>query len=585
MTQSLFGLPEDADKTTLPPEGPDDFERARDAWSSALEREALRLRLSPNYNPADAEVRFSTSLPRASVEGLSVAIVGAGGIGNWQWRVLLGMGFRCVVVYDDDVVSVENVGPQAHNITDIGLPKVEAVRRAALAYRAGNILARNFRVETLGDITDDLGFMPDIVIGCTDSAEFRNGFIDYLHHRCLSTSKNIQFADPDRQWEIVRAALPDIWLDFRMALGDWHCFAIPLRRMALAGKNSPVDLCDLWDQYTRQAVFPPETAVQEPCTERAITYTGANVASYTGAFLHWWLTRGSMQLRGMESLRVYFGLEGRGVEPELDDVAFRWLMTYSSRDWEQGTLTWKEERLRASREAERKLWAQNNAKTIHFLESLVEEKVGHAVCLVDISEWRPGDYVYTHGKFSRCVSPVGMDSAPDDSDIPIMEESGKRVFTEWERIVMAFRPKAPSHDDVRYSAIPGETWVKGAIRHPALKTNGRLLVVGKVETKESGESLVVCGHDLMHLDNVAPCSPHLLSGECAAFSDLAVGDVIMLPVLRLYKWRITGKNADSLTALSLRPDHGHDQLIASCEAEMMLVERAREELPLPATSA
>ena len=166
------------------------FAQASDAYYAALRDKAVRLQDDPEFNMDDADTRFSTALNLRAVKQASCCIIGAGGLGNWQWRILLSMGFRQVIIYDDDTVGIENVGPQAHSIFDIGLPKVEAVRRAALQYRGLSIVARQKRVMTHADIADDLGFVPDIIIGCTDSAEFRNSFIHKLRESVMEHIRN-----------------------------------------------------------------------------------------------------------------------------------------------------------------------------------------------------------------------------------------------------------------------------------------------------------------------------------------------------------------------------------------------------------
>lgn len=272
-----------------------------------VSRKALDLLESTEVDLNAADQRFSSAINLEQLRNLSVAVIGCGGLGNWQWRVLLGMGIKNVHVFDDDVVSIENIGPQAHSIMDLGLPKVEAVRRAALHYRGVSISAHNTRVNTLDDVRAVVGYTPDVIIGCTDSAEFRNGFIESLIHAVSNRS-------PEE--------LPLLWLDYRMTLGDWVCYALPTRAMGQLRRGPYRFLSVVLDEavnfYKGEAVFSPEEALQEPCTARAICYTGANVASYTGAILHWYLTDGAKlfsthdgpQMRTEEevmvSLRSYF---------------------------------------------------------------------------------------------------------------------------------------------------------------------------------------------------------------------------------------------------------------------------------------
>lgn len=251
-----------------------DFEEVRTLWDSAVEQKYLRMMSDPTFDMTKANTRFSTSLPLNRVYNATAAIVGAGGLGNWQWRTLLCMGFRHVAIFDDDTVGIENVGPQAHSMLDIGMPKVEAVRRAALEYRGVAITAVNERVYTYADICEKLGYQPDIVITCTDSAEFRNGFIRDMQG-CMSYLSRID-------------DVPELLLDYRMSLGDWVCYAIPARAWKIFAAREHTSR-RLMNKYLNEAVFSAEEALHEPCTERAIAYTGMHAASYTGAYLHWWL--------------------------------------------------------------------------------------------------------------------------------------------------------------------------------------------------------------------------------------------------------------------------------------------------------
>ena len=249
-------------------------------------------------------------------------------------------GFRNISIFDDDVVSIENIGPQAHNLCDIGLPKVEAVRRAGIAARGVEIAAYNRRVHSLGDIREALGYTPDILITCTDSAEFRNGFI---------TGLASAFRHDAPQEYATGTSYPDLLLDYRMSLGDWTCYAIPLRIMRRVPRQS------MLAQYCSEAVFPPEEAVQESCTERAIVYTGASVASYTGAFLHWWFTGGKASVN--ENLAAFF-------DSGDTELPMHWTCTHSSRDWEAIQPTRRELRLLQKRHSlyEEQLLAEQNLR-------------------------------------------------------------------------------------------------------------------------------------------------------------------------------------------------------------------------------
>ena len=305
------------------------FTQASDAYYASLRDKAVRLQDDPEFNMDDADTRFSTALNLRAVKQASCCIIGAGGLGNWQWRILLSMGFRQVIIYDDDTVGIENVGPQAHSIFDIGLPKVEAVRRAALQYRGLSIVARQKRVMTHADIADDLGFVPDIIIGCTDSAEFRNSFIHKLRESVMEHIRN-------GTGNTVRDKLPQLFIDYRMSLGDWNAYIIPARNMGLSERESFGDASMFFSTYMDEACFQAEDAVREACTERAISYTGASVASFTGALLHWWFSGGRNGLLEDGNMLYKEFLRTGG------NTKFTWKMSYSSRDWESVTPTRRE---------------------------------------------------------------------------------------------------------------------------------------------------------------------------------------------------------------------------------------------------
>lgn len=360
--------------------------------ADAIER-IKAMRDDPNMDIEDADVRFSTSLPLRMVRRAKVVIVGAGGLGNQQWKVVLGMGFRHLAIFDDDKVGIENVGSQGHNITDIGMLKVEAIKQAALLYRGIEIEAVPDRVHTYTELKDRLGYVPDIVITCTDSADFRSSFFHSLVEGRRGSSQ--------LYLEIPYDYLPELWLDYRMSLGDWTCYAMPLRSMGKYGGSEEV--AEYLAGYAKEALFSDhdedldsamkivegdvlvipdiggdrqlrvvETtsmsvyvkaddgevfsvtrgydgkvirkaqAVQERCTERGIIYTPFNVASYTGSFLHWLYT---------SYLKMFDDNREEAYEAVRDFLSGRLHMkpkvSYSARDWETITPTDTEESLRA----------------------------------------------------------------------------------------------------------------------------------------------------------------------------------------------------------------------------------------------
>lgn len=261
--------------------------------------------------------RFSTVLPANVVQNTTIALVGAGGLGNWIWRVLIGMGFRDIAIFDDDVVDTVNIGPQAHNLIDVGMFKVAAIRRQALAFRGVDLQVFPQRVNDLGHICSLLGYAPDIVISAVDNMEFRKRMIDEI----------VDLGDDARQVQL--------YIDLRMALGDWNCFVYTPKKMRqlqtsnVEGARSLVVAVE--NMYRRAAYFDDENGVQEPCTARAITYTGANVASYVGAFIHWWLTGGGSHEPVWYITEFY--------RDDRKDRNFNWMYVNSSREFLSETKT------------------------------------------------------------------------------------------------------------------------------------------------------------------------------------------------------------------------------------------------------
>ena len=320
MTQSVLDILMESSRTEPKPrqEAPADL---RSAYLASLREKALTLGNEFDLNEAD--IRFSGVLQLNKVRDALVAIIGAGGLGNWQWRILASMGFKRIAIYDDDTVGIENVGSQCHSVFDIGMPKVQAVQDACMAYRGIQIIARNKRVKTIAEISADLGEMPDIVIGCTDSTEFRNGFIVDLYDAFIHAVN-----EPNLTTHDVEKRLPELFIDYRMALGDWVAYLVPARALYAYARdeNYPIAM-SFWSWYKDTAIFEHEDAVQEPCTERAIAYTGANVASYTGSLLHWLYSGGRSKLREDEFMESF--IKGTSTVS-----VFNRSVSFSSRDFE-----------------------------------------------------------------------------------------------------------------------------------------------------------------------------------------------------------------------------------------------------------
>ena len=57
-----------------------------------------------------------------------ITIVGVGSIGSYATLALAKLGFTNILVIDDGIVEEENISPQLYRLSDIGRPKVDALK-------------------------------------------------------------------------------------------------------------------------------------------------------------------------------------------------------------------------------------------------------------------------------------------------------------------------------------------------------------------------------------------------------------------------------------------------------------------------
>lgn len=106
------------------------------------------------------------------VLGEKITVIGAGAIGSFTVLQLAKIGFEAITVWDDDVVSVENMNSQFYRFKDIGRPKVEALFDLVKDFTNVEILALPSRYET--------GTMEGIVINAVDNMATRKLVFDNL---------------------------------------------------------------------------------------------------------------------------------------------------------------------------------------------------------------------------------------------------------------------------------------------------------------------------------------------------------------------------------------------------------------------
>lgn len=84
--------------------------------------------------------------PQKALRGLELDVIGVGGIGSWTVLTLAKLGVGSIRVLDFDVVERVNIPSQAYRLSQVGIPKVEALRALCKEFAATEIEAVRERV-------------------------------------------------------------------------------------------------------------------------------------------------------------------------------------------------------------------------------------------------------------------------------------------------------------------------------------------------------------------------------------------------------------------------------------------------------
>lgn len=95
-----------------------------------------------------------------------VNIIGVGATGSWITYVLAKMGVKNITVWDFDIVEVHNLPNQIYGLQEVGMMKVDALRKIILRDCGIEIVAKNEKV-------DGSQKMAGIVYVCTDTMSSR----------------------------------------------------------------------------------------------------------------------------------------------------------------------------------------------------------------------------------------------------------------------------------------------------------------------------------------------------------------------------------------------------------------------------
>ncbi len=165
-----------------------------------------------------------------------VTVIGAGATGSFTALTLAKMGLQDITVYDFDTVEKHNLPNQFYRESDLGKPKVEALKEIVSEFEGIDITAKNEKYKGQR--------LKGIVIVCIDS---------------MDTRVNI--------WRFVKGN-PDVpfFIDSRMGAEVMQVFCL-----------YPPDLSQC-AKYEKN-LFPSSEAFQERCTAKTIMYTVLGLAS------------------------------------------------------------------------------------------------------------------------------------------------------------------------------------------------------------------------------------------------------------------------------------------------------------------
>jgi hypothetical protein len=174
-----------------------------------------------------------------------INIIGAGGIGSITTLALTMMGFKHITVYDMDKVEAHNMASQLYGPTDIGTPKVVALKQLIERLTGTKIKIQDMKV------TNMLSERAGILILAVDSMDMRIKLFDNLIEKASIINQ------------------PSYIIDARMGGETANIYAVHLSNIAKLKKE----------------LFPSTEAVHIPCTAQAIAYNTFGIASLIGAII------------------------------------------------------------------------------------------------------------------------------------------------------------------------------------------------------------------------------------------------------------------------------------------------------------
>lgn len=166
-----------------------------------------------------------------------ISIIGAGSIGSYATLSLAKLGFTNIVVADDGKVEEENIAPQFYGLGDIGKFKVDCLKRSISRLTGTDIIALPTRIE---------------------EGRYNLVNINQAHERILVLAVDSMSARKDLFVNMYFRGL----VDARMAI----------EFLTVISYGSSEKYPENYSKYSA-TLFSDDQAVQEACTNKAISYT------------------------------------------------------------------------------------------------------------------------------------------------------------------------------------------------------------------------------------------------------------------------------------------------------------------------
>ena len=183
-----------------------------------------------------------------------ISVLGCGGIGSWVVFFLTRAGFK-VRVIDNDEIEYHNIGGQLFSPTQIGMKKVDAIKKNV------NYFSQEYVTATCEFINYE-NFVPtDIVISCFDNMQARKD--------AFTKWRDITMENQNSK---------SLFMDGRLNAEYYEIFSVP--------GDKPVRK----DLYFNTDLFDDADVEDLPCTAKQTSHMASSIASSMVTILTNWIT-------------------------------------------------------------------------------------------------------------------------------------------------------------------------------------------------------------------------------------------------------------------------------------------------------